>query len=391
MGSMSRKFSLFSYICRREIAKMMDNPDPGSFSLLLLYFIGTLVISFICSMLESVLMTTPLSYATMRKGQGSKAAERFLRYKQDIDKPLSAILSLNTIANVFGATGVGRQATLLFGSTWYGIISALMTLLILVFCEVFPKTIGTYYYKQLMTPATKILNVLVVVMWPFVKCIGALNHAIAPKGSEDEASVSRDEVSAMANMGKEEGVIEEDENRVIQNLMNLDDVEACDAMTPRIVAAIAQENMSLKNFYKNDDYLHYSRIPLYNDSPEYITGYVLLSEILEALADDQFDTRLRDYKRKVSLFREDVPLSEGWDKMLAQKEQMAVVVDEYGCFQGILTLEDIIETIFGLEITDENDKAIDMQQYARDRWQRRQKRYTQIILPEEEDDKEEDE
>lgn len=347
--------------------------------LLLTFLIGTLTVSFLCSILESVLMSTPLSFITMKKEQGSRCASKFLDYKTDTDKPLAAILSLNTIANTIGAAGVGRQATLLFGSTWFGIISAITTILILVFSEIVPKTIGTSYYKSLMNFATRAISVFIVIMYPLVLLVALVSRLFA--SDEEESAVSREEVTAMANIGEEEGVIDQDENRVIQNIMKLDNVKASEAMTPRIVAMIAQENMTLKNFYKNDSYLHFSRIPVYADSPEYITGYILLSDALEGLADDEFDKRLKELKRPISFFHEDDSLSTVWEELLKKHEQIALIIDEYGSFQGIVTLEDIIETILGLEIIDENDTAIDMQQFARERWERRQKRFKTIVLP----------
>ena len=350
--------------------------------LLLLYLFLTLSISFLCSILESVLMSTPLSYITMKKEEGYKPAARFLKYKTDIDRPIAAILSLNTIANTGGAAGVGSQATVVFGSSWVGLVSAITTVLILVFSEIVPKTIGTSYWKSLMGFASKTISVLVVIMFPLAWAVQRISKLIAPEDGSN--LVSRDEVTAMANIGAKEGVIDSNENKVIQNIMKLDNVKAFDAMTPRIVCSIAQENMTLKNFYKNDTYLHYSRIPVYSDSPEYITGYILLSDALEGLADDKFDMRLKDLKRPISYFNEEVSLSEIWESLLKKKEQMALIIDEYGSFQGLITLEDIIETILGLEIIDENDQFTDMQQYARDRWERRQKRFRTIALPSEE-------
>ena len=352
-------------------------------ALLLTFLLGTLVISFLCSILESVLMSTPLSFITMKKEQGYRLADKFLDYKTDTEKPLAAILSLNTIANTIGAAGVGRQASILFGSTGFGIISAITTLLILFFAEIVPKTIGTSYFKNLMGFTTRMISVLIVIMYPLVLLVSYVGRKLSK--DEDEASVSREEVTAMANIGVEEGVIDSDENKVIQNIMKLDNVQAYEAMTPRIVVMTAQENMTLKNFYKNEQYLHYSRIPVYGDSPEYITGYILLSDALEGLADDEFDKRLKELKRPISYFKEEESLSTVWEELLKKREQMALIIDEYGCFQGIVTLEDIIETILGLEIIDENDQAIDMQQFARERWERRQKRFRTINLPKEED------
>ena len=334
-------------------------------TLLIIYMLGTLGVSFLCSLLESVLMSTPLSFITMKKEQGYKPAEKFFKFKSDPDRPLAAILSLNTIANTLGAAAVGRQATILFGSTWFGIISALTTLLVLVFSEIVPKTIGTTYWKNLMGFVTSVISFLTILMWPLVIIVQLITNLLSK--DEDEATVSRDEVTAMANIGLEEGVIDSDENKVIQNIMKLDKVQACDVMTPRIVAMTAQENMTLKNFYKNETYLHFSRIPVYGDSPEYI------------------DKRLVELKRPISYFKEEDSCGHIWEELLKKHEQMALIIDEYGCFQGIITLEDIIETILGLEIIDENDQAIDMQQFARERWERRQKRFRPIVLPKEEE------
>ncbi|MBR6212947.1 MAG: DUF21 domain-containing protein, partial [Bacteroidales bacterium] len=294
-------------------------------------------------------------------------------------RPLAAILALNTIANTVGAAGVGRQAAAIGGSEFFGWMSAITTLLILVFSEIIPKTIGTSYYRQLMGFTTRVLRALIVLMYPIVILIELITRIF--QKDDDEASVSREEVSAMANVGEEEGVIDESENRIIQNVIKLDDVKAYDVMTPRVVAQTASENMSLKNFYKDKDFEHYSRIPVYSESPEYITGYILRSEALECLAEDKFDMRLSEIKRDITFFNEEQSVADIWDTLLAKKEQIGLIIDEYGCFQGILTLEDIIETILGLEIIDENDEVSDMQQFARERWKQRAKRFKEIQLP----------
>lgn len=339
--------------------------------LLFTYLLIALCTSFLCSVLESVLLSTPLSYITMREEEGHKSAVLFKKYKQETDRPLAAILSLNTIANTIGAAGVGKQATFVFGSEWFGVVSIITTLMILIFSEIIPKTIGTTYWKQLMGPVAHIISVLLVIMHPFVILIKLITKWITTQ--EAEKAVSREEVSAMANVGEEEGVIEENENKIIQNIMKLDNIKAYDVMTPRVVAAIAPESMTLREFYDSDDYLHFSRIPVYAESQEYITGYVLRSDALEELAEDNFDMTLGSLRRDISFFNEEMSISAVWESLLKNKAQIALIIDEYGCFQGILTLEDIIETILGLEIIDENDEVSDLQQFARERWQKRQK------------------
>ncbi len=352
-------------------------------TLLLIFLLGAMGISFLCSILESVLMSTPLSYITMREDAGFKPAKRFKEYKTDNGKPIAAILSLNTIANTIGAAGVGAQATT-FGGNWFGIMSALTTILILIFSEIIPKTIGTTYWKGLMGFTARTIRVLIVLMYPLVLLIGLLTKLFSRRG-EDETTVSREEVAAMADVGEDEGVLDEDENKIIQNVIKLDDVKAYDVMTPHSVAAVAPESMTLKEFYKVEEYSHFSRIPVYADDPEYITGYILRSDALEDLAEDKFNKRLKDIKRDIPLFNEEKSVSEIWDSLLKHKEQIAIIIDEYGGFQGILTLEDIIETILGLEIIDENDEVSDMQQFARERWKQRQRRFKSIRLPEDEE------
>ena len=338
-------------------------------ALLLVFLFSAMLISFLCSILESVLMSTPLSFITMKEEEGYRKASRFKKYKQDPSRPIAAILSLNTIANTVGAAGVGHQVTAAFGSEWFGLVSAITTILILIFSEIIPKTIGTTQWKHLMGFTTSLLGILIVLMYPFVIVIEWISKLITPE--DTEAAVSREEVSAMANVAEEEEVLDEDENTLIQNLIKMDDIKAYEAMTPRVVCAIAPESMTLKSFYKSDRFLHHSRIPVYAESDEYITGYILRTDALQLLADDKFERRLGSIKRDIELFNEETPLGDIWDTMRTKNEQICCIIDDYGCFQGILSLEDIIETLLGSEIIDENDVVSDMQQYARERWEQR--------------------
>ena len=339
-------------------------------ALLLFFLLGAMAVSFLCSILEATLMSTPISYISMREEEGYKPAVRFKEYKQDSSRPIAAILSLNTIANTIGAAGVGRQATIIFGSEWFGLVSALMTILILVFSEIIPKTIGTTRWKSLMGFATVMIRALIFIMYPLVLLIELLTRLLTPKDVEEPA-VSRDEVSAMANVAEEEGDLEEDENTIIQNLISMDEVKAFDVMTPRVVCEIAPESMTLKSFYKSKRYRHHSRIPVYADNDEYITGYILRMEALQLMAEDKFDLTLGEIRRDVATFDEDTTLDKIWDEMLSKDEQIAIIINEYGSFQGILTLEDVIETLLGSEIVDENDTVRDMQQLAREKWKKR--------------------
>ncbi len=349
-------------------------------TLLLVFLLGAMFVSFLCSILESVLMSTPLSYITMREDEGYKAATLFKKYKQDNAQAIAAILSLNTIAHTIGAAGVGMQATEVFGSEWFGVVSVVTTILILVFTEIIPKTIGTSQWRRLMGFTALTIRVLIFILYPVVILVQWFTRLIAPH--DDETAVSREEVAAMADMGEDEGVIDSDENKIIQNVIKLSSIKAYDVMTPRVVAATAPESMTLRDFYRQTEYSHFSRIPVYADEEDFITGYVLRSEALEELAEDHFATTLGQIKRTIPLFNEEMSVAEIWDNLLRHKEQIAGIIDEFGAFQGIITLEDIIETIFGLEIIDESDQVADMQQYARERWQQRQRRFKEINLPE---------
>ena len=345
--------------------------------LLLLFLLGSMAISFLCSVLESVLMSTSLSYINLREEEGYAPAKLMSSYKENTGRPLAAILSLNTIANTIGAAGVGSQATILFGSKWFGLVSAITTILILVFSEIIPKRIGTAHWRDLMGFTARMIRVLIIVLYPFVWLIELITRLFP--ANDDEPSVSREEVLSMVNVGEEEGVVDEDENKIFSNLMRLDSIHAYDVMTPRVVAKIAPENMTLRAYYDSDEYDHFSRIPLYKpESPEYITGYILRNDALEDLTEDHFRKTLGSIKRPLPAFDQDMTLGTIFDNMLKQKSQIAQIIDEYGMFVGILTLEDIIETIFGLEIIDENDTVIDMQQYARERWKQRQKKYMKV-------------
>lgn len=339
---------------------------------LLLYLFLAIFVSFVCSVLEATLMSTTLSYINLREEEGYKPASLMKKFKLETERPLAAILSLNTIANTVGAAGVGQQATEVFGSEWFGLCSGVMTVIILLVGEIVPKTVGTTYWKRLMGVAAHAIQVLIVLMWPIVKLIELVSRLFP---EQDEATVSREEVIAMANVGEEEGVIEEDENKMIRNLMRLNEVKAYEVMTPRVVAAVAPENMTLKDYYDSDKYDHFSRIPIYAESQEFITGYVLRDDALEELTEDQFQKTLGEIKRPLLYFNEEANMADIFDRMLQEKSQIGVVIDEYGCFQGVLTFEDVIETIFGFEIIDEMDVVTDMQQYARERWQQRQKKY----------------
>ena len=339
--------------------------------LLLLYLFAALGFSFLCSVLEAVLLSTPMTFVSMLESEGRTGASLLKKYKQDIDKPISAILTLNTIAHTVGAAGVGAQSQEIWGDEFFALTSAVLTFLILVLSEIIPKTIGASYWRQLAIPAARIIHTLVIITYPFVLLSEFITHFFS--SNHQPMTVSREEVSAMVNVGAEEGVLATKENRMIQNLLKLDDMKARDIMTPSSVVEMAEESMTLREFYRHDAYSTYSRIPVYNEeNDDFIKGYVLRQTILEKLSEDKFELRLTDIVRPVLTFQENEPVSKIWEKLLAKKEHISVIIDEYGCFRGIVTMEDVIETMLGTEIVDEKDTVTDMQELAREKWQEQQ-------------------
>lgn len=341
---------------------------------LFIYLFLALMVSFVCSMAETVLLSAPVSYINMKEKEGMKSATRLIKLKKNIDRPISAILSLNTIAHTIGAAGVGAQAVKVFGEAYFGLISAALTFLILTLSEILPKSLGAHYWRSLIPVTTNVIEGMVYLTYPIVIVSERLTRVIAGK-SKEEASVSREEVAAMVDMGTEEGTFKNTENKIIQNLIKLRSFKAEDVMTPRVVVETASDELTIEEFYQNKNYLHYSRIPVYSEQRENITGFVFRQDIMENLANDNFGKKLKEVKKQIVVVPNIRPLTVLWEKLLTQKAHIALVVDEYGGFEGIVTLEDIIETILGLEIIDERDMVADMQQYARERWRERMEKY----------------
>ena len=337
-------------------------------SALLFYLSIALVISFICSLTEAVLLSIPQSYlASIRENQ--KWAGSLLSYKEDIDKPLSAILSLNTIAHTVGAAGVGVEAAKLFGETSIGLVSAILTILILIFSEIIPKTIGAKYNKTFSSFTLYAIKAMVFVTYPLV----LLSNQITNLFSKDKAQVtSRDEIAALANMGYNDGVFSMQENKIIQNILNLKKIKVTEIMTPRVVIVSADENSTLDEFKKNKEFLNFSRIPVYLNDDEKITGYVFLQDILEKITEDKSKNEsLTAFKRNILTYPNTVNLFALFNHLIQKKEHIAIIVDEYGGLDGIVTMEDIIETLIGIEIIDEKDQVVDLQKYAKEKWKKK--------------------
>ena len=330
----------------------------------------SIAVSALCSVLEATLLSTPLSYITGLEDQGVKGAKRLKKLKQNTERPIAAILCINTIANTVGASLVGSLVMKVYGNTLVGVFSAIFTLLILVFSEIFPKTIGSTYWRRLAIPASGIINEMIFIVFPIVWVMEKLTKFISD--NSDQVSVSREDISAMVSVATEEEVIEKDEKKMIQNLLKLDEITAHEIMTPSVVVEMASGNMTAKELYDKD--LVHSRIPVCDEeNDDYIIGYVLRQTILEKMAEDKFDAKLKEIARPILSFQENESVGTIWEKLLEKKEHISIIIDEYGTFRGIVTLEDVIETMLGKEIVDETDEVVDMQELAKEQWEEAQK------------------
>lgn len=337
--------------------------------LLLLYVALAIGVSFLCSIMEAVLLSVTPSYVAALEREGSAVGKRIHQFKENVDRPLAAILSLNTIAHTVGAAGVGAQAAIVFGEAYTGIVAGVLTLLILVLSEIIPKTLGAVYWRTLTPVIVRLLTATIIVMWPLVKLSQGLTYLLSQE--EDQAAFSREEFTAMAELGEEEGVFEEKESRILRNLFRFNSLRVKDVMTPRTVIFQLPERKTIGDVVEEHDEFRFSRIPVYDDDPDDITGYVLKDEMLLRAAQEEFDVSLSEISRDILVVHETLPLPDLLERLLDRLEHIALVVDEYGGVAGVVTMEDVVETLLGLEIVDEADSVEDMQALARKQWFKR--------------------
>ena len=337
--------------------------------MLITYMLIALVFSFLCSIAEAVLLSVTHSYIVVRE-QGHRRSGMLLRsLKEDINKPLAAILTLNTIAHTVGAAGVGAQATAVFGSGYLGVTSAILTFLILVFSEIIPKTLGAYYWKELAPVTAYCLRVLVLALYPFVKLSEMFTRGLGE--TPVMKGFTRREFKAMAELGQEEGQLDQQESEILVNLLEMEKIRVKDVMTPHNVIFSLPEDLTVGMYFSKYQGERFSRIPVYIDGPEHISGFVLLNDLLLAQARGNSDSKLSKYRRELPVVISQMSLSQVIREMLDKQAHIMLVVDEYGGLTGIVTLEDIIETLLGMEIVDEGDKTADMRKLARKLWRRR--------------------
>jgi len=342
-------------------------------SLLIFYLLIALFFSFVCSLLESILLSVNFSYAEVLKKKSPKSGHRLEELKRNIDRPLAAILSLNTIAHTVGAAGVGAEAAKIFGSASVGVVSAILTLLILVLSEIIPKTLGALYNRELASIGTFIIYWLIRILYPLVLLSEKITQLLV--GRSKFPVVSRDEFRALAAMGVEEGIVLESESRIFLNVMRFSKLRVKDIMTPHPVLFALPENMTIGDILQKKVELRFSRIPIYPPEGEDIIGYYILkSDVLLAAAHDETEKKLLQLARNILIVPETSSLHRLFEKLLHHREMIALVVDEHGGVAGVVTMEDILETIVGIEIVDETDETVDLQQLARKHWEKRARR-----------------
>ncbi len=360
--------------------------------LLFFYAFVSIFFSFLCSILEAVLLSITPTFINLKKQEGKEYAVELEQLKKDVDKPLIAILTLNTIAHTVGAILVGVQAKVaysnLYGSNtrtflgfeftedlMVGVVSTLMTILILVASEIIPKTIGATYWKQLSNFTAKALKVMVFILkWTGLLWLLQLFTKLIGKKGHHGSVLSREDFTAMTQIAHEEGVFQESESKVIKNLLKFDEILAKDVMTPRTVMKVASEDTAIHDFFEANRPLRFSRIPLYKDRMDNITGFFLKDELLEAIINKKGHESLNTIKREILVTNRNKPIPELFEKFVEKREHVSLVVDEYGSVSGLVTQEDVIETLLGLEIMDESDNVEDLQVLARRNWETRAKR-----------------
>ncbi|MDB2561987.1 CNNM domain-containing protein [Sulfurimonas sp.] len=332
--------------------------------LLILYFSLAVGISFLCSVLEAVLLSVNMSYIAVLEKERPIVGKLLRIHKENIHKSIASILILNTIAHTIGAAAVGAQAAILFGNDAVVIISIIMTFAILFLSEIIPKTIGAVYWKQLAPMSAHFIRIFIWITYPVILSTLFITNKIS-KGKGDAHTLTKEELLESMFMSEDEGVIDEKESDVIENILNLDNIKISEILTPRSVVFALDETMSIQEVIDTQpNIFKFSRIPIYKDSIEDVTGIVLTKKLFEQALKDG-SVSVSTIKKDIFSLNENIPVSKALDMFIAKKEHMFLVMDNYDQTDGIITLEDCVETILGVEIVDESDTTVDMRELAK--------------------------
>jgi CBS domain containing-hemolysin-like protein len=340
----------------------------GSLGGLIVFVMVALGFSFLCSILEAVLLSSSFSHVGMLAQAGRRSGKLMQKHKQNVDQPISAILTLNTIAHTAGAAGAGAQAVAVFGSEFLGVISAILTLLILIFSEIIPKTLGAVYWKQLTPFAAYTIEILIIVLYPVVWMSKAFTRLITPE--EKLPTVTRSELEMLAQISAVEGALEEKESRILKNLLHLDGVQVGDIMTPRTVVLAFQQDETIGEVIASNPVIPHSRIPVYGNNIDDIVGFALRYDLFKMVAEGQESMTLKELARPIHSVPETLTVARVLQEFMTRQQHIFLVLDEYSGTSGIITMEDAIESLLGAEITDESDLVADMRQLAEQRYLR---------------------
>jgi len=342
--------------------------------LLLLYLGIALLFSFICSILEAALLSTTPVFIQVKLKEGKKFAKRLDYFKKNIDLPLSAILTLNTFAHTIGAAGVGSQVQEIWGNEYVSIASVVLTLIILIGSEIIPKTLGALYWQQLSRFTVATLRVMIYSpLYPFIILTNFITRSMRV-GKNYKTGISATEFRAITDSVIQEDVLGDEESRILQNLMKFKDILVKSIMTPQIVIQCEDETVSIQEFYDKNPEMPFSRIPVYQGELNQFTGFVLKDELMEMIIEKRGKESLKSIARPIMPVNEETPIVRLFSKLMERKAHIAIVVDEYGMVSGLVTMEDLFETLIGLEIVDEMDGVEDMQVLARKTWEVRAKK-----------------
>lgn len=328
-------------------------------------------VSFICSLLEAVILSVTPAYVNVLMRDRPRTGKLLHKMKVDVDKSLSAILTLNTFANTLGAAGVGAQAEMIFDSKVAAFIYFILALSILVFAEIIPKTLGAVHWKKIAPLATYIIYLFVCILLPVVMLLRQVSRLLNPSGKQ--SSMSREEILAVADMGHHQGALHHQENKIIQNILCMKNIRANDVLTPRRVLLSFQKDKTISDIIQNHSPLQFSRIPVYDKDLDDIVGFVLRYRIAQEFSEGHGHLKLKDIIKDIHAVPDTADIANILNEFIKRKEHIFLVVDEYGGTAGIITMEDAVETLLGVEIVDEMDSVTDMRKYAKKLWERRQK------------------
>jgi CBS domain containing-hemolysin-like protein len=341
--------------------------------LLLFYVLLTIGVSFTCSLSEAALLSISSAFVEAERQAGKKSAERLARLKHDVDRPLAAILTWNTLANVLGAVQAGAQAHVIWeGNRGPAVFAFLFAVAILVFGELIPKTLGARYWRQLAGPISFLVHWMVRISWILVVVAKSVTRLVGG-GKGGHSGVSREELVAMADLGSQTGELEAQESHIVRNLLRFRSSKVRDIMTPRTVVYLLPEIMTVRQFALDAARTPFTRIPIYARNRDDVTGFILKGDILLAHVRGDLDRPIASFRRDIRAIPGTASIAQLFNNLIESKHHLMLVIDEYGGMEGVVTLEDVVETLLGLEIVDEADRSPDLQLLARRLWQRRAK------------------